>query len=109
MTDNDAPRILIRQVTVVVHPIDCDVHPTYPPGFRWAVMVGGVGPAELEFCVNAGHDRTADGAAVTGESHGVAVVRGLRIMNVTAKYAVMRLDYDPIPAEADNVPLVRWG
>lgn len=107
MINVDESRIIVPQVTVVVHPVNCDVHPLCPPGFRWAVMVGGVGPTELKFCVNAGHDRAAGMAAIIGESHGVAVVKGLHIMGIRVKYTVLHLDYDPIPAEADNLPLVK--
>lgn len=106
---DDAKRLLVPEVTVFVHPINHDVHPTYPPGFRWAVMVGGVGPTDLEYCVGAGHAPTADHAALIGESHGAAVVLGLRIMTVSARYATVRLDYDPVPAEADHRPLVKLG
>jgi hypothetical protein len=94
------------EVVVVVHPIDSESHPTYPTGYRWAVQVGGGPFSNLAHCVNAGHEATESMAGVAGESHGVAVTRSLRIMGVPARYSVTRLDWDPIPAEADDQPLV---
>lgn len=96
-------------VTVVVHPVDTEVHPSYPPGWRWAVQVGGTGPADLDFCVGAGHEPDRGTAAVVGESHGAAACKALRLMGVPARYAKSELTWDPIPAEADERPLVEWG
>jgi hypothetical protein len=59
---------LTPDVTVVVHPVDTTVHSTYPEGYRWAVMVGGVSPTVLEYCANAGHCPTVVEAAFTGSS-----------------------------------------
>lgn len=103
----DVSHVIVPQVTVIVHPINRDVHPTYPPGFRWAVMVGSAVPTDLKFCVNAGHDYTAASAAVIGESHGAAVVKGLRIMGIRVRYNVLHLTHDPIPAEADTLSLMK--
>lgn len=96
------------EVTVVVHPIDRDIHPTYPAGHRWAVMVGGAPPTDLSRCANAGHAGTESAAAEMGESHGACAARALRAMGVSARYGFLRLDYDPIPAEADQRPIGRW-
>jgi len=101
--------VLIPAICVVVHPCDTEKHPTYPSGYRWAVMVGGVQPHELEYCANAGHEVREDMALAMGESHGAAACKALRMLGVQATYSVLRLDHDPIPAEADNLPLVKWG
>lgn len=97
---------LVPEVTVVIHPINTEAHPTYPAGYRWAVHVGGGPFHDLSRCVNAGHETSEPMAGVAGESHGVAVAKALRIMGIPAKYSVTRLEWDPIPAEADNRPLV---
>jgi hypothetical protein len=99
---------LTPDVTVVVHPVDTTVHSTYPEGYRWAVMVGGVSPTVLEYCANAGHCPTVVEAAFTGEQCGSAAAKALRMLGVPARYGVLTLGYDPIPAEADELPLAVW-
>jgi len=102
-----SPRILlIPEVTVFVHPISCDVHPTYPPGFRWAVHIGGGPPDDLDRCAIAGHQYKVRMARMVGESHGAAACRALRLMGIAATYRVSVLGWDPIPAEADHRQLV---
>jgi hypothetical protein len=100
--------VLVPEVTVVIHPIDVGVHPTIPAGYRWAVMVGGVAPSNLDYCAGAGHAADESTAAVEGESHGSTVCKALRLMGAPARYGVLRLGYDPIPAEADHRPLGVW-
>lgn len=95
-------------ITVVVHPVDRKAHPTYPPGYRWAVMAGSRQPADLRYCVNSGHESTIQMASVAGESHGAAACKALRIFGIPAQYSVIELDFDPIPMEADNLPLAKW-
>jgi hypothetical protein len=99
---------LAPEVTVVVHPVDTAMHPTYPSGWRWAVMVGGRPPTDLDCCVNAGHCPTEGEAAVAGEQNGASATKALRLLGVPARYGVLRLSYDPIPAEADDRPLATW-
>lgn len=99
---------LVPEVTVVVHPVDTAAHPTYPAGWRWAVQVGGTGPADLERCAGAGHCPTESEAAFYGEQCGSTAVKALRVLGVPARYGVLRLGYDPIPAEADDRPLAVW-
>jgi len=101
---DDAP--LVPLVAVLIHPINVEQHPTYPPGWRWAVYVGGRPPADIDYCANAGHAATEVDAAVAGESHGAAVVRGLRLMGYPAAYRTQFITWDPIPATADDRPLV---
>lgn len=109
MSDSEEPLVILApEVVVVVHPIDQEAHPTYPPGYRWAVMVGGRPPTELDYCVNAGVERTESGASVVGESHGAAATKALRILGVPARYAYTRLGYDPIPPEGDQYPMGIW-
>lgn len=100
--------VLVPEVAVVVHPVDVAVHPTYPPGWRWAVHVGGRRPDELDWCVQAGHEDTAALAWLAGESHGAAACRALRLLGVPAQYSKRELTWDPIPASADQRPLAVW-
>lgn len=104
-----APPVLIPEVTVVVHPVDTTVHPTYPEGWRWAVMVGGVSPADLDHCANAGMCTEEREAAMVGEMCGAAATKALRMLGMPARYSFRRLGYDPIPAEADHRPLGVWN
>lgn len=99
---------LVPEVTVVVHPVDTTVHPTYPQGWRWAVMVGGRPPADLDFCAGAGLCPTEPLASQDGETAGSTAVKALRMLGVPARYSYLRLGYDPIPAEADQRPLATW-
>jgi hypothetical protein len=99
---------LVPELTVVIHPVDTTVHPSYPEGYRWAVMVGGVPPTDLDHCANAGHCPTEVEAAFYGEQCGAAAVKALRMLGVPARYGVLTLAYDPIPAEADQRPLAEW-
>lgn len=105
--DSETP--LIHQVTVVVHPIDRAVHQTYPNGWRWGVTVGGKPINDLDFCVGAGHEETEMRASVQGETVGAAVALALRHYGLTPRYAFQRLDWDPIPADADNRPILKFG
>jgi hypothetical protein len=105
----DQKPLLVHAVVVFVHQIDTEVHPMYPPGFRWAVQVGGQPVTDLEYCVAAGHEYDLSAAMVAAESHGAAACKALRVMNINATYAVIRMDYDPMPVEADEAPLARWG
>lgn len=109
--DERAPEtgpVLVPEVVVVIHPIDMNAHPTYQPGFRWAVMIGGRPPTDLDYCVQAGSESTETLASVIGEMCGAAATKALRLFGCPARYAVHRLGYDPIPAEADERPLAMW-
>lgn len=101
--------VLVPAVTVVVHPVDRAVHPTYPDGWRWAVMVGGRPPADLDFCANAGMCTTEREADMVGEIAGSAAAKALRMLGLPVRYSFSRLGYDPIPASADNRPLAILG
>jgi hypothetical protein len=99
---------LVLEVVAVVHPVDVDVHPSCPPGYRWAVQVGGRPPADLDYCVQAGHEAAQQDALVMAEMVGVACVQAFRKLGSPAKYGVLRLDYDPLPASADDRPIVEF-
>lgn len=98
---------LIPMVEVLVHPIDQAEHPTYQAGYRWAVMVGGVPVHDLDYCASAGHAEDLNQACVDGETVGAAAARALRMLGIPVCYSFRRLDWDPIPASADNRPLIR--
>lgn len=109
-TDVGAGRVpvLLAEITAVVHPVDTTAHPTYPAGWRWAVMVGGRPPADLDHCAGAGHQPTETAASVAAEEAASVAAKALRLLGVPARYAYQRLGYDPIPAEADQRPLGVW-
>ncbi len=94
---------LSPQVTVLVHPVDTEAHPDLGPGFRWAVMVGGAPPRDMDCCAHAGWCPTLGEAKFEGESHGAAAVRTLRMFGIPAAYNVLWLPDDPIPAECKTV------
>jgi hypothetical protein len=86
------PRFL-DDITVytVVHPIDTTAHPTIPPGFRWAVMLG--------WCP------TREEATAEGDQNGATGTRALRVAGHNVRYGeavqVLQLDYDPIASGND--------
>lgn len=95
--------LLIRLVT---HQVDTAVHPTVPPGWRWAVMVGDAAHDDMSRCANAGWCPTALEASLTGETVAVAAVKACRMLGLdTVRYEQVRLDYDPIPAGHDTVTI----
>jgi hypothetical protein len=98
----------VRVITVVVHPVDTNVHPQYPPGWRWAVHLDGNGPTDVDSCLAALMCQQEQEAAIVGEQAGAAAVKALRGCGVTVRFATTRLDHDPIPAEAAEVPMGNW-
>jgi hypothetical protein len=87
-----------------VHPIDTRTRSTVPPGFRWAVHVGG-GPADdPDRCANAGWCPTAREAEAEGDQNAATATRVLHILGQPARYlGVAHLDSDPIPPGADQL------
>lgn len=100
--------ILTPDVVVIVHPINLRAHPTYKPGYRWAVQIGGSAPSDLAHCCQVGRADTIDEALIAGEGCGAAVCKAARMFGVPARYAVNRLTWDPIPPEADLIPHTTW-
>lgn len=93
-------------VTVFVHQVDTTVHPTIPPGWRWAVHLGG-NPHDLRACLNAGWCPNDREAGMEGEAVGVAVVKALRLCGLAVSYAAVQLlERDPIPAGKDKLKVV---
>lgn len=93
--------VLLR---VLIHPIDTAAHPSVPPGYRWALMVGDVPPADLTRCANAAWCPTRAEAIQEGDRNGASAARVLQILGHDARYAgVIDLDSDPIPAGADRI------
>jgi len=95
--------LLDPAVTVVVHPIDTEAHPSVPPGWRWAVLVGTGPPGDLARCMNAGWCPTEREAWLEGEMVGSTVVKALRVYGIPAGYGCLPLPDDPIPPGADRV------
>lgn len=100
--------ILTPDIVVVVHPINAKAHPTYTPGYRWAIQIGGSAPSDLTHCCQAGRADTLTDALIAGESHGAAVCKAARMFGIPARYSVNRLTWDPIPPEADLAPQETW-
>lgn len=88
-------------VVLVVHPIDTKAHPTVPPGFRWAVMLGQGPFSDTTRCANAGWCPSEQEALIEGEMVAVTVVQSLRMTGTPAEYRVVQTPADPIPAGGD--------
>lgn len=101
--------MLTPRITVLVHPIDTGAHPTVPPGWRWAVMVGDGPMSEVGRCVNAGWCPNGGEAALEGEMVGAACTKALRMLGMPAGYARVDLDHDPIPAGGDAIHIGAGG
>lgn len=94
-------------LTVVVHPIDTDAHPTNPPGYRWALMVGDGPAGQLERCANAAWAPTRAEAETEGDRNGASATRVLQMLGTPARYGgVQHLDHDPIPAGEDRLNII---
>lgn len=109
MLDGDQPVMLAPEVALVVHEIDTSVHPAFGPGvWRWAVHVGGRPPAEVDYCVQAGGERSRGQAIDVGDQVAAAVTQALRIFGVPAgPPRLLLLDHDPIPAGGDRIHHLR--
>ena len=92
----------IQTVTLVVHPVNTTEHPTYPPGYRWAVMVGTTDPTALECSVGAGHAADRRDASLLGETVQAAVSVALGLSGICYREITINLDHDPIPGSADS-------
>lgn len=103
---DDAPPVLAPEITVVVHRVDTDIHTSVPPGWRWAVMVGGRPPADLDYCANAGWAPTEQAAQLEGNVAAATAVRACRIFGVPAAYRTLSLDHDPVVAGNDRLHFV---
>jgi hypothetical protein len=94
-------------LSVLVHPINTAAHPTIPPGYRWALMVGGGPPDDLSRCANAGWAPSKQAATAEGDQNGASATKALRIAGLDAAYrGVVELDTDPIPAGADLITTI---
>jgi len=92
-------------ITLVIHPIDTEKHPTVPPGWRWAVMVGDGPYDDMNRCAEARYNPTEAEADLEGEMVAVAVVKALRIAGLPAGCRTEHLDHDPIPAGGDHISI----
>lgn len=97
--------LLGPDVTVFVHPIDTAAHPTIPPGWRWAVVLGGQPPSNVDATANAGWCPSEAEACLEGEQVGVTAAKALRAFGIPVSYALRQLTYDPIPSGADKISI----
>jgi hypothetical protein len=109
LVDDGQPVALAPEVTLVVHEIDSDAHPAFAPGtWRWAVHVGGRPPHEVDYCVQAGGERSRGRALDVGDQTAAAVTQALRIFGIPAgQPGLLPLDHDPIPAGGDRIHHLR--
>lgn len=85
-------------ITLVVHPIDVEAHPSWGPGWRWAVHVGRPNPADVTQCANAGWCPDMPAAMASGDACAATAVQAARAFGIPVRYGRMELQYDPIPA-----------
>jgi hypothetical protein len=97
--------LLTPQVTLVVHPVDTQAHPTVPTGWRWAVVVGGRPPSDVKHTANAGWAPDERTALLEGEQNAATAVRALRLFGVAVTAGTLTLDHDPIPPGHDQIHL----
>lgn len=96
--------MLAPRITVVVHPIDTNVHSTTPAGWRWAVMVGHASHHDIDHCANAAWAPNKAEAELEGEHAGVAACKAARMFGVPCEWGgVIVLEHDPIPAGGDRL------
>jgi hypothetical protein len=97
--------LLLPQVTVYVHEMDCTAHPAMTPGtWRWAVHVGGRPPHDLAHCVQAGGELDRGSAITAGDQVAAAVCVAMRIFGIPASPpTVVELTTDPIPPGRDYI------
>lgn len=88
---------------MVVHPVDTLAHPDVPPGWRWAVQVGGGPPHDLQRCANAGWCPTEREARLEGAVCAAGVLNALAMLGHQMAGRVLVLDFDPIPASEGRV------
>lgn len=88
----------------VSNPIDTDLHPTVPPGYRWAVSTN-EDPSDVSACLGAGWAPDESSAAWIADQSATIAACAYRMAGGTASVATQALDYDPIPAEADELSI----
>lgn len=93
-------------VTLVVHPIDTVAHPTYPAGWRWAVMKDHTTVADMRKCCNAGFANTRADALLFGEAVQAAVILALRSEKIPVEYKTSEMAFDPIPAGVEDLKIL---
>lgn len=99
-------RIVVKPtITTYIHPVDTTIHPTYPSGYRWAIHLGDDGPTNINRCIQAGHSTTMAEAEVARDSHAAAVCVAVTMFGIGVRLEHETLTSDPIPAEADALPL----
>lgn len=98
--------VIFPEVMLVVHPIDTSRHPSIPPGWRWAVHVGGGPPSDVARVANAGWCPTQPAARAEGEQNAATATVTAQIFGVPATYRLLLLAEDPVPTGHDRVQTV---
>ena len=94
------------QIIALAHPIDTVTHPSYPPGWRWAVHIGS-DFADIGSCLNAGWEPSESQARLAAEQAAVCAHKVAALFTL-ASFETVTLSHDPVPAAADHLPLVSW-
>lgn len=97
----------------IVHPVSTLAHPTYPQGWRWAVMVtrgpypGARDAAEVEATANAGWQPDRAEATSVADQNCATAVQALRKLGMPVEYrAPLVLDHDPIPPGQEQLQVL---
>lgn len=98
--------MLLPVITLVVHEVDTAAHPSVPPGWRWAVQVGGGRVDDISRCAQAGWAADEAEAWRQGEVVALAAVQAVRTFGVPAGYQQLRLRHDPIPVGHDRLRIL---
>ncbi len=93
-------------VTVFIHEFDTEMHPTVPPGWRWAVHIGSGVPGDVTYCANAGWVPSEKEAMAEGEQAASTASATAKILGTETTLRVIRLDHDPILPGADRVTVI---
>lgn len=96
----------MARVTLIVHPIDTQAHPTYPSGWRWAVMKDHTTIADMRHCCNAGFASTRTDAFLFGGAVLAAVVLALRSEKIPVEHKTSEMAFDPIPSGVEDVKIL---
>ena len=98
--------VLVPEVMLVIHPIDTVRHPSVPPGWRWAVHIGGGPPSDVARVANAGWCPDEASARLEGEQNAATATIAAQIFGVPATYRLLVLAVDPITPGHDRVQTV---
>lgn len=95
----------MADIVALTHPISQEIHPTWGSGHRWAVHAGR-NYGNLQLCLNAGSCQSIDEAKFLADRCAATAIITLRMVKIRANLVHENIDYDPIPADGDEVKIV---